>query len=401
MIIFDDARGEFGPMADLRACFELRSGALTTAERIVAARPEKLLGYRAPGHLAGLVAERSAVPVNVPLGRGAGPVLCVNGRWALPRRDLLIAVGEALVEAETGDVVAAHLTGRDAEALLESGEPPRGARRRELSGSVLYRHPWDVLKWMGQTIGFDLAALRTRRGAAPGGAAVVGDHPVDVHESARLYPGVVLDAEKGPICIEQGAAVRPNAVLCGPCFVGRDSVVADRALIKGNTVIGPVCKVGGEVGGTIFQGYSNKVHDGHLGDSWVGEWVNIGAGTTNSNLLNTYGEITMRLEADGPLHRTGLHYVGAFIGDHAKFAIETRLGTGTIVGTGAMIATTGAVPQVVRRFAWLTGRGEQVFRFTKFLDTARAMMSRRGVEPSAACVAALQALHERTAQRPV
>ncbi len=395
MIIFDDARGELGPLADLRASFELRSGALTTAERIAAARPEKLRGYRVPDHLAGLVAERAAVPVNAELPRDAGGVLCVNGRWAMPRRDLVIPDGEALIEGATGDVVAAHLSGRDVEALLESGEPPPGARRRELSGAVLYRHPWDVLKWLRQAIGFDIASL-ARRGAAPSRAAVVGDHPVDVHQSARLYPGVVLDAEKGPIRIEEGAVVRPGAVLCGPCFVGRDSLVADRALIKPNTVIGPVCKVGGEVGGTIFQGYSNKVHDGHLGDSWVGEWVNIGAGTTNSNLLNTYGEITMRLEHDGPLHRTGLQYVGAFIGDHAKLAIETRLGTGTVIGTGAMIATTGTAPQVVRRFAWLTDRGGQVFRFAKFLDTVRAMMSRRGVEPSDACVAALRALHEKT-----
>ena len=111
-----------------------------------------------------------------------------------------------------------------------------------------------------------------------------------------LESRLVLDAERGPIRIDRGAVIRPGAVICGPCSIGREAVVVDRALIKPDTVIGPVCKVGGEVGGTIFQGYSNKSHEGHLGDSWEGKWVNFGAGTSNSNLLNTYGEVTMQLE---------------------------------------------------------------------------------------------------------
>lgn len=392
MIIFDDARGEFGPLTDLRASFELRTGALTTAERIAAVTRTAPECYWVPQNLAELVAERCGAPVNrVPAGDA---VLCLNGRWAAPYADVHLESGEALVEGRSGDVVAALLPPRDAKRLLERGDLPDGARRRTLEGDVLYRRPWEILRWMGETIPRDILLLRGRtKATAPRGATVVGEHTVDVHEKARLYPGVVLDAERGPIRIEQGAIARPGAVLCGPCFVGRDSVVADRALIKPNTVFGPVCKVGGEVGGTIFQGFSNKVHDGHLGDSWVGEWVNVGAGTDNSNLLNTYGEVAMRLEADGMLERSGLQYVGAFIGDHAKLAIQSRVPTGAVIGTGAMVATTETLPQVVRRFAWLTDRGVQAFRFEKFLQTARAMMARRGVEPTETYVAALRALH--------
>ena len=152
------------------------------------------------------------------------------------------------------------------------------------------------------------------------------------------------------------------------------------------------------MGGTIFQGHSNKAHDGHLGDSWVGEWVNFGAGTTNSNLLNTYGEVTMRLEPEGRLHRTGLTFQGAIVGDHVKFAIKTRIMTGSVVGTGAMIAVTAAPPLTVRRFGWLTDRGEQVFRIDKFIDTATRMMVRRDQVPSDAYIDALKALY--AASRP-
>jgi len=236
-------------------------------------------------------------------------------------------------------------------------------------------------------IGFHIGSLGEE-------ATIIGPHPVAVHDSATLYPNVVLDAEHGPIAIHERAVVRPGAVICGPSSIGRDSTIIDHALIKPNTVIGPVCKIGGEVGGTIFQGYSNKCHDGHLGDSWVGKWVNFGAGTTNSNLLNTYGEVAMRLDPQGPIHKTGMTFIGTIVGDHVKLSINTRLMTGTLIGTGAMIATTAAPPMVVRRFAWLTDRGEQMFRFQKFLDTARSMMARRDREPSEAYIEAMSDLHK-------
>ena len=123
----------------------------------------------------------------------------------------------------------------------------------------------------------------------------------------------------------------------------------------------------------------------------------ISAGATNSNLLNTYGEVTMRLEPEGPMYKTGRAFVGAIVGDHVKLAIETRLTTGAVLGTGAMIAMTGFPPAVVRRFAWLTDRGEQVYRFEKFLETARKMMARRDKEPGEAYLEAMRALHERSA----
>ena len=397
IIIFDDGHGELGPMTDLRASFEVRTGMLTTAERITARRPESLAGYWVPRRLADLVGERADAPVNeMPPGK---EILCVNGRWRVPDRRLRFKAGEASTEQDSGHVVAALLPRDQAEVFLNSGELPQHVTVTSSGRKVLYTHPWDVMSNVSESIVQDIEAVRMLDAKVPAGLTnVVGAHPVEVHESARLYPNAVLDAERGPIVVHERAIIRPGAVICGPCSIGRESVVVDHALVKPNTVIGPRCKIGGEVGGTIFQGHSNKAHDGHLGDSWVGEWVNFGAGTTNSNLLNTYGEVAMRLEPEGRLHRTGLTFQGAIVGDHVKFAINTRIMTGSVVGTGAMIAVTASPPPAVRRFGWLTDRGEQVFRIDKFIDTATRMMVRRDQVPSDAYIDALKALY--AASRP-
>ncbi|HWB19594.1 MAG TPA: hypothetical protein VG711_04780, partial [Phycisphaerales bacterium] len=272
----------------------------------------------------------------------------------------------------------------EAEYFLGTGELHERTVRVPLEDRVLYRFPWDVIGIMKQTIPHDLANVRLADSQdAQAVAAVTGEFPIEIAASAKIYPGVVLDNEHGAIVIHEHAVIRPGSVLVGPCAIGEHSTVIDRAFIKANTVIGPWCKAAGEVGGTIFQGYSNKAHDGHLGDCWVGEWVNFGAGTTNSNLLNTYGEVTMRLEPTGARHRTGLQFLGAIIGDHAKFAICTRIMTGTVVGTGAMIATSAPPPTTVTRFAWLTDEGSRVYKWEKFMEVARTVMGRRSLRMSA------------------
>jgi UDP-N-acetylglucosamine diphosphorylase/glucosamine-1-phosphate N-acetyltransferase len=400
IIIFDDGHGQFGPLTDLRAAFEIRSGELTTAARIAATWPGRVAGYWTPPHLRDVVAERVNVPVNqlpqAPL------LLLINGRWIMPERSLVPGRGQALCEPESrgGHVVSALLDRADAEAFVTNGRLPDRVEPVALDRPRLVRFPWEILAASKQAIAADVLAGRILNAQVlRNKAEVVGSHPVSVDASARIYPGVVFDAEAGPVAVHERAVIRPGAVVCGPCSIGHDSVVVDRALIKPHTVIGPVCKVGGEIGATIFQGCSNKAHDGHLGDSFVGKWVNFGAGTTNSNLLNTYGEVTMRLEPDGPRIRTGTSFLGAIVSDHVKTAIGTRIMTGSVIGTGAMIATTALPSTTVNRFAWLTDEGERVFRLENFLDTMRAVMARRNETPGEAYLAAVKSLHERSTSR--
>jgi UDP-N-acetylglucosamine diphosphorylase/glucosamine-1-phosphate N-acetyltransferase len=394
LVIFDDGRGRFGPMTDLRASFEMRTGMFTTAARIASIWKGALSACWVPPRLQALVSERARVPVNeLPAGNA---LRLVNGRWLLPEPQPGLTVGEAIVESNGGAVMAATLDRRCAEAFMATFELPDGVRSvvSRSDGRALAELPWHVLERLPQTLSWDLQQERLVDAKPIPSSMMMGEHAVQVHRTAVVGLNVVFDAQLGPIRVDERAVIRPGSILCGPCSIGAGSTVMDHALIKPNTAIGPVCKVAGEIGGTIFQGYANKAHDGHLGDSWVGKWVNFGAGTTNSNLLNTYGEVTIRVEPDGPRLRTGMTYLGAIVGDHAKFAINTRLMTGTVVGTGAMIATTAPPPTTVRRFAWLTDEGERTYGLEKFLEVMDVVMKRRDDPPTPAYRDAVRTLHE-------
>lgn len=390
LVVIDDGAGAFGPLTDLRAAFELRAGLGTLLERI-----ERAIGRRADALLtsdavAAVVAESTGRMVNaLP---ACSECLVVNGRL-LSASDARIAPGE-VVRDEHGALVAGWMS-------REHAIGRRWPAATRVVRARLAAAPWDITTSVEQTLAEDLAifAPSVQRALRPDEGQSFGSHPIAIDPSATIGPLAVIDASKGPVIIGPGVVVRPFAVLVGPCAILESSTVAERALIKASTVIGPHCRVGGEIGGTIFQSYSNKSHDGHLGDSFVGEWVNIGAGSDNSNLLNTYGEVIVRLEPDGGLVRTGRQFWGSILGDHVKLAIGTRLMTGTTVGTGAMIAQSRPPSSLVGRFSWLvdSADGAKTFRFDKFMDTARAMMSRRGRSPSAATEAALRALHAKAA----
>lgn len=400
MIIFDDrapagcgaALVDLAPADDLRPVFDLRTGAGTTRQRLEREWPRGLAALWVPDELEAVAALSSDCAVNVfpPDDR----FLCVNGRWTYPAVRFDLRPGQALIESESGHVVAAELSRDQAAAFLRGGELPAGVERLEHDGRFLLRRPWEIVAALPQILLVDLLAHDAPVvSAAPPGVTILGEGPVMIDPTARVMPQTILDAENGPIVIDAHALIRPGATIIGPAYVGEHSQVLDRALIKANTSIGPWCKVAGEVGSTIFQGYANKAHDGHLGDSWVGEWVNLGAGTVNSNLLNTYGEVLVRQRVGGSMNRTGMQFLGAIIGDHVKTAIGTRLMTGSVIGTGAMIASTAPPPACVAPFAWLTDGPSRGYRIDKFIEVARAVMARRHVELSGAMELRLRALY--------
>jgi len=183
---------------------------------------------------------------------------------------------------------------------------------------------------------------------------------------------VVFDVRPGPVVLEKGAEVRSGTRIEGPTFVG-----ADTRILGGyvrSSVFGPKCRVRGEVAGSVFLGYANKAHDGFVGHSVLGHWVNLGAGTTTSNLKNTYGLV--RLNVEGEQIETGRLNVGTFFGDHAKTAIGTMLTSGTVVSVGANVFG-GPAPKYVLPFAW--GVGGEMMTEEGFLRVAERVLSRREV----------------------
>lgn len=387
--LFDAPVRGMGPLDDLRSSGEHRLGALTGLERITLAWGVDASIAAAPA-LRAVVAER--LPDRV---TAAGPdLLAIHGCCtllpAVQRAIGELGPGEAIVQG--GEIVAARCTAHELRDYVH-GAGTLGSRSTAFDGPALASTPWATLDLLPATLANDLLLLIGHGAASAGGRrADLGEHPVQIAPSATICPGVIIDASQGAVVVAEGATVRPGAILVGPCAVLTGAWVAERAVIKANSVIGPRCKVGGEVGSVIIHGNSNKVHDGHLGDCIVGEWVNIGAGATGSNLLNTYGEVTTRLQPSSSVERTGRIFYGGIVADHAKVGIMAAITTGSSFGTGAMIAC-DRPPACVDRFAWLTPERMARYRWDRFEQTMRAVMARRGAAPGPALLDRLRALH--------
>lgn len=237
---------------------------------------------------------------------------------------------------------------------------------------------WDLISWNEESLVEDAmqyANTAAAKGKPAGPYHLVRDDEVFLGEDVRLCAGAVLDASKGPVVVDRHAKIGANAVLEGPCYVGPYAEVRAVSLVRPGTSIGVMSKVGGEVSNSIVLGYSNKAHDGYLGDSYVGKWVNLGAGTTTSNLKNTYGEITMNMGKEQVA--TGRRRLGALIGDHTKTAILTRLTTGTYVGFCSMLADSGVPPRFVPSYSFWTGRGREQYRLDKAIEVTQRVFARR------------------------
>ena len=224
----------------------------------------------------------------------------------------------------------------------------------------------------------------------PDGCVVIGDPSRVIVRTASVEPHVVFDVRKGPIVLDRDSLVRSGARLEGPLYVGPHSWILGGAVRQ--SVIGPHCRIHGEVSTSVFLGYANKSHDGFLGHSVLGQWVNLGAGTITSNLKNTYGPI--RLDLPNGRLETGRTNLGSLIGDHAKTAIGTLLATGTVIGAGANVLSTPG-SRCLRPFLWNAG---ELTTLDGFLTIARRVMPRRGVDVTAEIEASLVALHGRLAR---
>src|SRR3954452_17143302 len=316
-----------------------------------------------------------------------GPVLVVNGRWVPPAGFeapeahgpwLGLCDGQPAC-ALVGPDQALGLEPNGVDAWFDAMTSRLGGQ--DVGGGWIER-PWDIVAKNADHVARDFKAegkvgLSNRHLTT---AALVG--PADrlyIHETARIDPYTVFDTTGGPITIAAGAWVQPFTRIEGPSFIGRETQLF-RANLRGGVTIGPNCRIGGEVEATLVHGYSNKYHEGFFGHAYVGEWVNLGAITSNSDLRNDYGEVSVPLQGD-PIP-TGLAKVGCFIGDHSRTGMGSMLNTGTSVGVMCSLLPAGILlPKHVPSFtAVLYGRVAPGFPLEKIFETARTVMSRRGRE---------------------
>ena len=195
----------------------------------------------------------------------------------------------------------------------------------------------------------------------------------------KNYENIIINEENGPVIINDSAIIEPFSVLNGPLFVGNNCLIKSHSTIS-NSIINHDCKVSGEVHSSIFQPYSNKAHEGFLGHSFIGSWVNLGAGTTTSNLKNNYSNVSVKW--DGDLIDTGSIFFGSIIGDHVKTAIGTNLNTGTVIGMGSNIVSQSFPPRYIPPFSlYYKGKIAKI-SFDDFCETAEKAMLRRKVSLS-------------------
>ena len=391
-IAFHDTAGKFGPMLDLRVAAELRSGVRCNYQRLGVA------SLCAPKEWTTLLEQRTGLPVNE-LAAGESFMFLSGRLMEVPSSLDSLAVGHAMTDSADGSIVAAHLSRKAAEHFIAGHAFDSKLKTTPRIDLSILRRPWDLLEADGFARRMASDAKATHEAWKQSGelakpdklVAITGE--VHIHATAEIGKFVVLDASGGAIVIGPRAHIGHHAVIVGPTSIGEDTHIAAHATIKTRTVIGPRCKVGGEVGSLIMQGNSNKTHDGHLGDAIVGSWVNLGAGTLNSNLLNTYAEVSMQLGAGETAESTGRVFMGCVIGDHVKTAIGTRIMTGCVLGTGSMIASSTPPSLYTERFTWRTDAGEEMYRLDKFLSVAEIVMARRQTEMSPQERALITQLH--------
>jgi len=404
----DQGAADLEPLALTRPVFELICGWTTLGSKQRRYFSAAVCAALVRPHLADL--HRHQMPqavVNDYSWLRAGPVVLVNGRWLPPAggpgkvtAPCVGLVGEevAYVAVEPG-----HLVTMTRENLPECLEQWKRSFPHVQVAGRLVRHLWELVQHNGAQISHDweMSGLAASRREPPSGMtqflpAMVGPaSQLWVDPSARLDPMVMIDTTAGPVILEKNVVIAAFTRLEGPCAIGPGTHVMG-AKVRGGTTLGPCCRIGGEVEASIVQGHSNKYHDGFLGHAYVGEWVNLGAGTHNSDLRNDYGEVTVTV--NGRPVRTGLNKVGSFLGDHTKAGLATLLNTGTNAGVFCNLLPGSLLPRYIPSFAsWWNQTLADRADLDQLFKTAAEVMRRRGAVFTAAHAALYRTLFEQTA----
>ncbi|WP_067148549.1 GlmU family protein [Pseudotamlana agarivorans] len=247
--------------------------------------------------------------------------------------------------------------------------------------TIQINHTWDIFSKNGEAIqeDFDLITEGRKSQSIPSSNNIIAPENIFIEDGARLE-FVTLNASSGPIYIGKNTEIMEGAIIRGPFALCDHATVKMGAKIYGPTTVGPYSKVGGEINNSVLFGYSNKGHDGFLGNSVLGEWCNLGADTNNSNLKNNYAEVRLWDYQTEGFAKTGLQFCGLMMGDHSKCGINTMFNTGTVVGVSANIFGSGFPRNFVPSFSWGGSSGFTTYLTKKAFEVAHVVMSRRNIE---------------------
>ncbi len=414
----EEVRGNFYPLALSRPLWELRCGFTSLGEKLIAKVGVSDAAYFVADYMADAYRAKARRPVNDSSVLDGDDLLIVDPRVKADSFDVA-AKGPSEVGAdEQGNVLYARVAKDDLAKLhktqdtgrkTQDRDEGRGTRVESRVSRIEYQESriaefitaakaklpnvrselptwqyiWDLVLANAEQITADFAAAGQNgiEGMVEQPNAIRGNKKdIYIAPGVTVHPMVVIDVESGPVYIDEDAEIHPFSRIEGPCYIGKKSVLLGAKCRKGNS-IGPLCRIGGEVEESIIQGHSNKYHGSFLGHAYIGEWVNVGALTTNSDLKNDYSTVSVMLDGRRAID-TGSTKVGSLIGDHAKTSIGTLLNTGSYVGAMALIMATGKpLPKFIPSFAWFVeGVVTKGFGKGKLYETAKMAMSRRNCQ---------------------
>jgi UDP-N-acetylglucosamine diphosphorylase/glucosamine-1-phosphate N-acetyltransferase len=358
-VLYDDAGwSDLLPLTYTRPACEIRIGILTIREKW-RLRLKKELSYDSIPYLT----------KKFPSGGDARyPFMNLNGRVCPD--DILLSEIKKLKSGQAlyiGETMAAYFE-KNTEKVISK------------SKATVLNHPWDIFRNNGTELANDFALIIKGRKSKPLAKSnkVVGKGKIFL-ETGASAECATFNTVNGPVYIGKDAVVMEGCLVRGGFSLGEHSELKMGAKIYGPTTIGPHCKVGGEVNNSVIFGYSNKAHDGFLGNSVLGEWCNLGADTNNSNLKNNYGEVKAWNYTQSKMIGTGLQFCGLMMGDHSKAGINTMFNTGTVVGVNANIFGGGFPPTHIPSFAWGGSENMDTYEFGKAMEVAQRVMERRNV----------------------
>jgi len=397
LIFEDDKYANFFPLTYNRPVYELLCGMTRIKEKISGLFPDTEVILLCRDYLEKVLISRAGQKVNDFNVGDSDQILLINGK-ILPSSDFSQKINFSDKERfffQGDNMIGWSGIGeafRNRQSLFQSLSVKD--QIKSLKSEVVFsevevkiaNYLWDLVSQNGPEIEADFNRIKPnldfknmfKHCQVDDEALIYNMEKVYIGKDSQIDGQVVLDARNGSIFIGDRVIIRPHTLVMGPCYIGDGSVLVGGKIREG-TSIGPVCKIGGEVEDSIFLGYSNKCHEGFLGHSYVGEWVNLGALTTNSDLKNNYSSVKVMVNHD--LIDSGLVKVGAFIADHVKTGIGTLLNTGISIGFASNLFGGGMIGQKsIPAFFWGSAEKQETYDLDKAIETARIVMKRRNIE---------------------
>ena len=394
----DEFAKNLNPLVHLRPVYDLKFGVRSIRAKYQLIYGDEFISLHCRDELASVMAERNPqAEINT---YSADKYIFINGRCVISEEELeKINSSEDLLYTNEGKIAVAVLTGdklkkiRAAGGKLLSREDFPALDERAIE-CLWLDYPWELFLGNGKEIEreFDGPMMD---GNIYDGVSIINSSMISVGKGVKIKPGTVLDAEEGPIVVAPGVHIMSNSVIQGPVYIGENSLIKAGTKIYGSTSIGEECKVGGEISNSIIHSYSNKQHDGFLGHSYIGKWVNLGADSNNSDLKNNYGNV--KFYVNKKFIDTDTIHCGLVMGDHTKVGINTMFNTGTHVGIACNIYGGGFPPKFIPSFSWGGADGMTEHILDKAVHTAARVMERRQVILKPAEIKLIKNLFDKTA----